>query len=357
MKQLTVGIIFAVVFFMAVGVLTGCSRKDKKVMVPPTPEYSDAVVVEERNGQNLIFNLGGKALKETSKVNDVVDMTYDLKKSVYVYLIAKKEDGRTAGNKIEVISQNSRIELNDFFSAEDVKLSPDGDRIAFRSYAGSSIDSVRNISVYDIKSNKYVELKSKVLISGSLYSWLDDSRLIYYGSIPGKQNSTNIYVYDLNSNEESIYFKDINKYCMYFTNIGGNILYMSGIGDDLDLYYYSQERGTCTLVDDNMAKIYGSVKDYRNGYIFFIAEQKNGDSDVYEFSCKSGRLNRITYDFPQYIGVSSGIAEDNMGNIYFTGKNSENSKDNIDIFVYSKHDGSVSLMSTHEGKYRIYGSH
>ncbi|WP_446899338.1 hypothetical protein ACSVC9_05480 [Clostridium sp. LBM24168] len=356
MKHFTRNIFLIIIFFTIASVFTGCDEKGDKIKTPLMPKYSDVVVVKSNNGQNVIFNLKEKTLSETGKINNILDMAYNSEKSIYAYIIGKVKNGMVSGNKIEVINGKFKVELNDFFSAGDIKLSPFGSKIAFRSYTDDSISSAQGMRVYDIENNKYVKLKSEVLISGNLYNWLDENRLIYYGNIPGRQNSSNIYIYDLKTDSEKIYLEDTNGYCMYFTNIDGNILYISGIGDDLYLYYYSKENKKVITVDDDIAKIYGSVKDYKNGSIFFIAEQKNGVSAIYEFSYKSGKLNRITYDFPKSIGISSGIAEDEAGNIYFVGSYGGNSEDKMDIFVYSKKDGSISLLSNYEDTYKIYGN-
>ena len=79
--------------------------------------------------------------------------------------------------------------------------------------------------IYDLKSKKYLKLNSEVLVSGNLYTWLDDHRIIYYGSVENKKNSDKIYMYDFNTSKEEVYLEDTKGYCIYFTSLGNNLLF------------------------------------------------------------------------------------------------------------------------------------
>lgn len=76
----------------------------------------------------------------------------------------------------------------------DIRLNSSGDKIAYRTFKDDSPASAQGMKVYDLKNKSYVKLNSKVLVSGSLYGWLDDHRIIYYGSVENKKILTR-YMY------------------------------------------------------------------------------------------------------------------------------------------------------------------
>lgn len=351
MKDFVKNILLIIVFFAAL-ILVGCVVKKEKINKYSEPKYSNAIVLETNQGKKRIFNIENDILNESNSYMDALDMNYNLSKSVYVYLLSKKGNE----NKIQIINKNSKIELNDFFSASDIKLNQSGDKIAFRSYKTDSQSSALGMKIYDIKNNKYINIKSNVLVSGNLYAWLDESRIIYYGSKAGEKSSTKIYVYNTENNKESQYYDNINGYCMYVFPVNNNILYVSGIGDNQFLYYYDKTNNTTMILDKNITGIYKSIKDDKRKKIFFIAKQRNNICALYEFSYENFTLNRLTYDFPKFIGVSCGIAEDKNGNIYFTGYDTEENENNMDVYMYNIKQKSINVLSNHESLYKIYGS-
>lgn len=318
------------------------------------PKYTDIIAIENKENQNKILGIESKTVHEIGKIKDVMEIEYDPKKSVYVYLLPIKNGDLGHKNKIQIIYNNLVTELHDFYSACDIKLNSSEDKIVFRSYGSSSPSSAEGIRIYNLKTGKYIKLKSKVLVSGNLYSWLDENKLIYYGNIPKKRGSSKIYVYNTDTGKEKIYLDNIYGYCMNFINVGSGILYISKIADNTYLYYYNQRDKKNKLIDENISTIYESTKYNQNNNIFFIAEQKNGISAVYEFIKKNGCISRITYDYPKIVNTYCGIAEDHYGNVYFTGIYSRNLHNKMNIFVYNSKDKTTSVLSAHEGKYRIY---
>ncbi len=75
------------------------------------PKYSNVIVLESNKGKKRIFNIENDALNENNSYVDILDLNYNLSKSVYVYLLSKKGNE----NKIQIINKNSKIELNEFF--------------------------------------------------------------------------------------------------------------------------------------------------------------------------------------------------------------------------------------------------
>lgn len=347
-------IMFFMVLLITNVTLSGCVNKNKSEGEKiSTPNYSYAVIIENNQNENKMYNLDNYHLNEHGTIsNNVTDLVYNKQKSVYVYLDNVNEESG-GSNKIVIINKGVKTEITDFFLAEDVKLNSSGDKIAYRTFKNNSLDSAQGMKIYDLKNKKYIKLNSKVLVSGNLYNWLDGHRIIYYGSMEGKQNSNNIYVYDFNTSKEQIYLEDTKGYCVYFTPLGNDILFLSRLGDTLYLYYYNYESREFKLISNNFKKIYNSLVDEEDGAVFFSAGIGEEDSELYKFTSNSGELKKITYDFPQNVKTSSNICKDEKGNIYFVGL--ENEESASDVFMYDVKEKSINIISDHEANYTIYG--
>lgn len=300
-----------------------------------------------------MYNLDNYALYENGTMDNASQILYDKEKNIYIYLICKETSGQSAGNEIVVIDNGVKTKIKDFFSAMDIRLNSSGDKIAYRTFKDDSPASAQGMKVYDLKNKSYVKLNSKVLVSGSLYGWLDDHRIIYYGSVENKKDSDKIYVYDLNTSKEQVYLEDTKGYCVYFTSLEGDLLFLSRTGENLYLYYYEDKNKSFKLLSDNFGEIYKSLWDKENGTIFFLSTVGNKNTALYKFKVSSSELKRITYDFPQNMKISSEMSGDEKGNVYFVGFESE--ENSADIFMYNVYEKSVSIISDHEADYNIYG--
>jgi len=301
-----------------------------------------------------VYNVDNYQLYENGTIDDVTQIVYDKEKSVYVYLVNMDKRGQSSNNKIVIIDKGIKSEIKDFFSAMDIKLNSSGDKIAYRTFKSNSPDSAQGMKIYDLKSKKYLKLNSEVLVSGNLYTWLDDHRIIYYGSVENKKNSDKIYMYDFNTSKEEVYLEDTKGYCIYFTSLGNNLLFLSRVGEGLYLYYYEDKSKEFKLLSDNFREIYKSLSDEGNGTIFFFASMGEKDTALYKFTPNNNELKRITYDFPKNIKTSSEMSRDEEGNVYFIGFQNEESSE--EIFMYNIYEKSINIISDHEGNYNIYGN-
>ncbi|ADK14145.1 MULTISPECIES: hypothetical protein [Clostridium] len=348
-------IIFFVFMSFTFLILSSCTPRDvNKGKSGANIHYSNVIAVEAKETDTKIFNVDNYKLSQNltnNNINNIEEMLYDTKKTTFIYLNKEKDSNK---NKIDIITKDSVDEVKDFYNARDIKMDSTGDKIAFRTFKNSSVYSAEGMKVYDIKNKKYLDIKSKVLVSGDLYEWLDDHRIIYYGSIEGKANSNRVYIYDFNTDREQIYLNDIKGYCIYFIPLGNDILFLSRSYNELYLYFYNNESKQFTLLSDGFTEIYSSVSDKNRKSVFFIGNQKDNNTALYEFKEESGTVNRITYDFPQTLGISSGIAEDESGNVYFTGIGNSGQQDNLDVFMYNADEKSINVISEHAGKYKIY---
>jgi hypothetical protein len=348
---------FFITFFITILTLTACGSKEEKLPeVNNLPHYSQVTAIENKDSTAEVFKVENNALYNIGNIESIIDMVYSIKNSAYIYSVSVSKGENLDSNKLVIIKDKKRKELKDFYSAVDLKINSLGDKLAFRTFSKDAKESAEGLKIYDINNKKYINMNSKVLVSGNLYQWIDENKIIYYGSIEGEKNSNKIYSYNFSSNKEEVYLDNMNGYCMYFTPINKDILFLVSQGDELKLYYYDSEEKKSKAVAENIEEIYRSIADLKNGHIFLFAEGSGGNVELYEFSTESLQLERITYDFPKQIDTLSGMGLDGEGNVYFSGIQNEENKDKKDVFMYSNKEHSINLISSHEGKYSVYSS-
>ncbi|MFL0196874.1 hypothetical protein ACJDU8_15090 [Clostridium sp. WILCCON 0269] len=354
MEYFSKKIILLIMTFIMSFTLNGCINKNEdeseKVEIP---HYSDVIAIENNENGSELYNINNYQLSENGSIDDMTQLVYNTQKSVYVYLVNLAKEGQLRNNKMIIVYNGIKSEVKDFFTAMDIELNSSGDKIAYRTFKSNSLDSAQGMRIYDLKDKKYVKLNSKVLVSGNLYKWLDDHRIIYYGSIEGKKDSDKIYMYDFNTHKEQVYLNDTEGYCMYFTSAGNNLLFLSRAGESLYLYYYECKSNQIKLLSNDFTGIYDSISDDKSGNIFFFASIGKDETALYKFNINDNKLERITYDFPQNIKISAGISKDEKGNIYFIGVGNE--QNSGDVFMYDIDKKSINIISDHEGNYSIYG--
>ncbi|MBC2580305.1 hypothetical protein [Clostridium sp. DJ247] len=334
---------------------TSCNNKKQKVEeVKDLPQYSYVTAIENKNQEDDAFRVENKSLYKIGNVENILDMVYNVNNSTFVYSVSTQNKETFNENKIEIIKNKQKVELEDFYSAKDLRLNIYGDKLAFRTFKSQSITSAEGMKIYDINDRRYLQLKSKVLVSGDLYQWIDENKIIYYGNIEGEKSSSKIYVYDFTRDKEDIYIENIKGYCMYFALIDNNVLILTKQGENTALSYYDSAKNSIQYIDSNIEDIYSSVVNKSNGDVYLLGSGDEGKVSLYRFSHNKFQIERLTYDFPNIIDENSGIAMDTKGNIYFCGTDNLDGNDKKDVFLYDINERSINLISTHEGKYNLY---
>lgn len=357
MKSFLKSVILIITFLISLTFVSCGVKKEQKVEENNVPNYSEVTVLENSNGNFNAFKIGDKALISVgSNTGNVIEMAYNVKNSVYVHSISVPNDEGSSKNVIDINSSGKEFQLKDFYSALDLKLNNSGDKLAFRTFKSNSLSSAEGMKVYDIKNNKYLKLKSKVLVSGKLYEWIDENKIIYYGSIEGKKNSQKIYMYDLKKDKEEVYLDGINGNCVYFHPMKNGTLILSSKGYSQQLYYYDIESKTAKNIAVNLTEIYRTVANYKNEEVFILGTEGGQTNALYVFSYKDLTLKRLTYDFPKNLDVSAGLAIDNNDNVYFCGMEDLEQSSKKDVYMYNEKESSVNLISAEQGNYSVYGS-
>jgi len=348
---------FFITFFITILIFTACGSKEEKLPeVNNLPHYSQVTAIENKGSDAEVFKIENSTLYDIGTIENIIDMVYNIKNSAYIYSISIAKGQNLDNNKLVVIKDKKRKELKDFYSAVDLKINSLGDKLAFRTFSKDAQESAEGLKIYDINNKNYIDIKSKVLVSGNLYQWIDENKIIYYGGIEQEKNSAKVYLYDFSSNKEEVYLENMDGYCMYFTAINKNVLFLIRQGDKLKLCYYDNADKKNKAISENIEEVYRSMEDLKNGNIFLFAGEYGGNRSLYKFSTENLKLERITYDFPKQVDILSGMGLDEEGNAYFSGIQNEEEKDKKDVFMYNNKDHSINLISSHEGTYNVYSS-
>lgn len=313
------------------------------------PDYGKPQAVENREGTSNIYKISKNSMIKAASISSVSEIAYDAENNVAVYVDAKSTGINLVNNIIRVVTPSKEKILDKFYSASDIKLSSDGQKVAYRTYKKDSYDSAEGLKIYDIKNNNYVHMNTKVLVSGNLYRWQNDNEILYYG-IKSKSNGK-IYNYNIKSGSESVYFDDINGICMFFLPLNDDLVYYEKNGDDTILYYKTSKGKY--VISKNFSGIYDGIFDGSKTIYFTACEKDNDKVSLYSFSSDSKKLKRITYDFPYSVDGYGGIGTDKNNNVYFCGFSTQKSSKN-DIYYYDTLSESINVVSAHSGNYKIF---
>ena len=342
---------------LVAAVLCSCLNVSSTSVKIDLPNLSSATVIEEIDKKINLYKINDGNMIESTTLDAISNVVYSLKYPSYIYSVKKATGNTLVNNELKIMSSNKQVTLNNFYNAADMKLSPDGETLAYRTYSKDDINSAEGMKLYDIKNNKQIEINTKVLISGNVYSWLSKDEILYYGLIPDKQGSSKIYKYNTKTKTEEIYVDKLSGYVTYFTAAQNDVLFIQKNADVSSLILYQKSSGDYILIDDKIDDIYKTVLNTKTSQILMLANSKSENkTKLYSYSLKDHTLKSVTYDFPQFINKTSSIAVDEIGNVYFSGSDTANGQNNSDIYMYKVSDGSINLISDQQGSFYLIGS-
>lgn len=316
-----------------------------------------SVIAISKVGSNYQINniQSDYSLKKVGDLKGIADFKYSNDKNIYVSTIINNSD-KNSYNKLIIQNKDSVKELNELFYYSDIKMSKNSTKIAYRSFQDKSCTIPEGMQIYDIEKMCKIKRNSRVLVSGNIYEWLDDDNLLYYGVIPGVNNSAKIYKYSVKESKEEVYFDKLDDYCKYFFPIGNRgLIILENSLDDYKLYYYDFKTDKKQLLSQLISEIKNIKLDINRNKLYFIAKiAEQNKYYVYQFNLNDLSLFRITYDFPNYVYSDGGLAIDKKGNLLFVGYN-----DNVvekDIYLFEPDTNTISLISENSSNYRILSS-
>lgn len=334
--------------------LAGCSNIKDQSYNLPVPDTKVSVVKNTENGLT-ISDLKKDKLVNNRGIENISDLTYSSKGKVGAFVLDISHGNTFTHNKI-VINDNSKMKvLNKFYSSQDIKMSPEGQNLAYRSFSKDDYSGAEGVKIYNIEKNKYINMKSDILISGSLYCWLNDDQIIYYG-VSNKGNSGGkIYKYDFTSNSESVYFEKIDGFCTYFIPYDnkGLLFLEQDINEDRLCYFDFADNKKLLLTKDITDISAYSISRSGNEIYLICKNGTENSASLYRFSVQDKALERITYDFPDNVDKNGGIAVDEDGKVYFLGTLSAKSN-NDSLFSYSSTNKSINLVLNYNNGLHIF---
>lgn len=348
-----------IIFFLVIiMLLNGCSSTSKQIdgfqglSIPKSP-----IMALELNGSNINYNkIQNNRILKVGSSSDIWNMVYNTNANVTAYTKILSKGKELDNVEIYVEKDDNAYLLDNFYNADNLKLSPDGNMLAYRTFSKDSVESAQGIKVYDINHNKEMGISKDSLVSGTLYEWLDGDNLLYYAVKDGKADSDKIYKYNFTSKKEEVYLDKTTGYCTFFTVEKGNILFFSKLGDDTNLSYYYKSTGKVKSLDNNFSDIYDSVYNAVTKEFFILAKDKYGVLGLFRINVENNTCKRVNYDFPKVINKDGGVSADNNGNVYFSGTSDSSDNPQYDIYMYNINDNSINLLSSHPSNYIVISS-
>lgn len=312
--------------------------------------------VSPKDGYIDIYNLLSSGLNKTGRISNVTDLTYDVDNGVYIYLIKTGNGTNLQNNKIRIEGTNYTKEISSSFSALDIKLSKGGDNLVYRSFGKDDLNSAEGLKIYSVKNNKKINFNSRVLVSGNMYQWIDDSKLLYYGILPDKKKANSIFLYDVNKGTEKEYFSQLDGYCTFFQDFNNKtMLYLESDMNESRLCLYDEASNSKKIISKDISEVYSAVFSEKTNDIFFSAMDKDsGGTALYKLSLNNYSLSRITFDFPKEVDKLAGLSIDESFNVYFCGISNPDNSDGI--YMLNSVDQSINLLSTHSAAYKLFSN-
>ncbi|WP_251859471.1 hypothetical protein [Clostridium sp. Marseille-Q2269] len=344
---------YLIIIFFSIG-LVGCKNNTSKGVKVDIPKFKEVITLKRGKDSLGIYNIENTNITKTMESKDIGDIKYNNKNSIYVFTNIIEKGNELNKNKINIIKNDKQITLDNFYSASDIDISMDGNKIAYRSFKKDSLQSAEGMKIYNLDSKSEVKIKSNILVSGNLFRWLNKDEILYYGINPDKKDKAKIYKYNLKDNKEEVYVDNITGLCTYFIPKGDNVLLLTRMGDKYNLSYYSKKENGFKKISEEISGIYKSTTSTEN--IYFIGKNDFENKDyLYKFNGKELTLDRLTYNFPSKIDINGGIASDKNGNIYFSGYENLKEQPLNEIYVYREKEKMVEIVSDEESSYYIIG--
>ncbi len=286
---------------------------------------NNGAVLKSQNGEYDLYNYIDASLVKVSSQNAIV--AYNKQNNVYI----KYEEGKSYA-----VYKNKKINIDEDY--EELKLSPQGRYLSY-----FIEDNGLKLKIYDIIQEKSININSDTLISGTLYDWYDDNKLIYYGI--GHKKDNGIFMYDLDNNKENILYKINNGFLNFLKCTKNNVNFLH-IDNNNNKEFLSIDKEKSAVV--YKSKKIENINDIEevDSKIYFMGKVIDDAESLYLLD--SSGIRRIIFDFPYVIKCSKGLKIDRDGNAIFIGCDSLNG--NEKIYRYNI-DGTVEVIGSESVEY------
>lgn len=336
MKKVSAMLLIILCFF-----LFGCNSSEKNKNVEKTEEVSlpeitvlgfdsNLTRVYEYNSQNLV----------STKIS-FEDKVIDFAKQNNTILF--KQITKDKNSQYYLVSKNKRVWIKDLNIISTPKLSKGGKRVIYSEQNDGNIQYY----IFDVLQESRSELRKDIIISGDMYQWLDDEKIIFYG-VDNSQVS-GIFVYDVVRDKLSR-LCTVQGYLESFSLINSDRLLVlkNDFNNNKQLILYdlenkSEKELTNRIESVDSATAFGDV-------IYIEGNMRNNKYSIYEIT-KAGKINRLVYDFPKILTEKQRIVCDKDGNLIFTGYQEDYEKQ--DVYVYNVKERYVKVISSTQLQYTV----
>ena len=343
---------------LALIVMTACSNAVKEERIAePLPEYSQVTAIESMvSGYSEAFSVrDGHLYNIATKTDNITEMVRSKEGDIIAQLVRIESGQNVDKNVIKIYRNGKMMVVDSFFSASDIKLNGSGKRLAYRSYSSDSLGSVQKLKIFNLETRKAEEINSNVRVSGSVYCWIDDDNLLYYGTDQKTGGKAKIYKYNAATKTELVYLEDLSGFCMHILPVVGGVVYFESGADQANLCFTGADGGK-KIITSELSELYDAEYNPVTKELY-LAGVKTGENTgaLYRVNLAVGsRLQRISYDFPKVVEPTATLAADSGGYIYFTGLLEGRNAGEMDVFAYDHTSGTVSILSAESGYYKLY---
>lgn len=354
MKLLKAIFTITIALIIPLGLVSCGNVKQKNTSSVKLPNYSKILVLKYKQNSTELYSLRDNNLYQHKNDSNISNVEFNSQKKIYIYIDSISTGNNLVHNNLRILSPLKEVKLGNSFSYSDIILSPGGTKFAYRSYKHDSIESAEGMKIYNIGMHKNIDINSKTLVSGRLYDWLNDNKLLYYG-IPDDDTSGKLLQYDFKDNTEVPIIDKFDGYCVYFKPLNSSIFYLEKKDNENKLCIYDMNSKKKQIISMDFIDIWDSVYDRRNNILYFIANNRFGsNSSVYKLKVSNAELQQVTYDFPNEVDKSGGMVIDEKGDVIFcgivpSGQNNEN-----EIYMFNSKDSSINLIYGSRGTAERY---
>ncbi len=327
---------------------TNVKTKDKSQI----NKFYDIMTLSSEGDGEKLYEVGN-SLSNKINVSKIINVDYNLNNNTSVIRNFVSNGSNLTKTNLQIYNGNKEITLNKSFSYSDVILSPKGTKIAFRSFSSDNLSSAEGVSIYSTVNDSKLKFDSDVLISGNLYTFLDDDNILYYGVTNGENDYGKIFDYNFKTNKKTVIYDKFNGYCTFFSALeNGNLIFIEQNDSGEVLNYYNKSNNSVSQISSNLSDIYSYVVDEKNNIMYLLGDDSStGSVQLYSINLTTLKLGRLTYDFPVTADKNGGMAINSLGQVYFCGF-MDNSGNNS-IFMYDHSTNSTNLITTTPGQYHI----
>lgn len=235
-------------------------------------------------------------------------------------IVGNKKDTDSEALSLYLVKKGSSIsKTTEDYRAVYPKWSPGGDKIAYMPYTGNEPSSNMGIYIIDSKGVKK-SISGDKLISRSLYNWVGNDNIIYYGMDTQNKNLKTIYGFDLKRNVEYVFYDKISGFCDFMDASDDGDKLIIGNGFDKKLKYVDIKTGKENEIDFLYEYIYDGEFSKDGKHIALAAKQYEEDKPhLFIYSIESNHIYKATMDFPENISIHENQMIWNGNQVYFMG--------------------------------------